>query len=287
MTATTCENCGKGTNEPQSVDLPLGMILCENCFEDHVWECDSCSKKIAASEVEGGEDPGIAPLRYDSWCQKCCNEKVAQCDECQNSDLVEDMTQRDGQLLCEYCAGENGSASDGDNSQVLTKENWKDAVAMAIAELPENIQSSVGEYVKSDDCVVIRVCCEPLPNEDGETQLNNIEVRWWNTQREQRQSSISNQPEGGFEGIIEPFTAMGVIDIPTITVTSDGASASVSVPYPGRGTVEGMKQSIQEAILNELYEGGGMSMVSQDRKGRFTYDDGTIILEWQRPPKRA
>jgi hypothetical protein len=51
--------------------------------------------------------------------------------------------------------------------------------------------------------------------------------------------------------------------------------------FPGRATVGDLKKAVQLAILTEMFEGGGVSLVSKDSMDRFVRDDGTPILKWQ------
>lgn len=49
----------------------------------------------------------------------------------------------------------------------------------------------------------------------------------------------------------------------------------------GNAPIALLQGSIQVAVLNELFEGGGFSMVMKDGKGRFYREDGSPILDWQ------
>ncbi len=51
--------------------------------------------------------------------------------------------------------------------------------------------------------------------------------------------------------------------------------------FPGRAKVDDLKKTVQVAILEEMFQGGGISLVSKDSKDRFVRDDGTPILKWQ------
>lgn len=276
----TCQICGGHVDYPKHVDVPKGARLCGDCYQEYVWTCGSCGRQIALPDVEGGELEGHTPLEFEHWCQECCDEKIAVCEECRSEELIEDMTSTD-ELLCEQCAAGHGP-SVAEDSPVLTKENWKDAVLAAVAELPNDIQQSVG-YNVADDCVMIRVACEPIDDEDRESFVTEVKVRWWNTRREELESYIRESPGLGLEKLLEVESEGPTIELPSISIEPGEATGPTSGLAPGNARIAMMKRLIQEAILNELYEGGGQSMVSKDRKGRFIREDETYILDWQRP----
>ena len=164
----------------------------------------------------------------------------------------------------------------------LTKDNWREACLEAIAELPDDITASVGHYQPSDDCLVIRVACEPWEDDESETHVNEIKVRWWDTYRKELEARIRESPGRGFEEDLDFQSQRAGIDLPTISIKPGGASGPTTGLYAGRegACVAEMKGEIQVAILNELFEGEGQSMVFKNRKGRFVREDGTHILDW-------
>jgi hypothetical protein len=70
---------------------------------------------------------------------------------------------------------------------------------------------------------------------------------------------------------------------PSISIKPGGAPGPITGVVPGNAAVAIPKGMIQEAILEELFAGGGQSMVFKDDKGRFIRANGTYILDWQRP----
>jgi len=259
----TCQICGEHVDHPKPVDVSKGARLCGDCYEEYVWACDSCGRQIASPDVEGGELEGFTPLAIEHWCQECCDEKTAECEECGGADLIEDMTSTSDGLRCEQCAAGHGP-SVAEDSPVLTKDNWRDAVLAAVAELPDDIQQSVGYHV-ADDGVMIRVACEPIDDEDRESFVAEVQVRWWNTRREELESYIRESPGLGLEGRLEVESEGPTIELPSISIEPDGATGPTSGLVPAIASIAMMKGMIQEAILNELYEGGGLGMVFKDR----------------------
>ena len=284
--SATCSKCGVIANNHRSVDIPPGVVLCRDCFDEYTWECDCCRNRIALPDVDGGQIGGCTPLEFEHWCEACCTEKVAQCDECGCDDLIADMTSTADGRLCEQCAAGYGPSSSDDDAPVLTRANWKDAVLQAITQLPPDIQTSVGHSFKSENCIVVTVACEPMTEEDGESCVNHVKVRWWNTRREELESYIRESPGCGVEGYIELETQRGLIDKPSISIEPGGASGPIGGLIPGSGTVKMLEGMVQMAILEEMVEGGGISIVSKDAKGRFVRDDESYVLDWQRPKRK-
>ncbi len=175
-----------------------------------------------------------------------------------------------------------------DNGHVLTEGNWRDAVLAAIRELPGDIRSSVGWYQPTDHLIVIRVACEPLPGEDTEAHVTEVKVQWWNTRREELEALMSEAPYLDIEETLkfEAGRRNSVIDQPSISVSPGEAGGAIESPVPGRAVVGLLKGVVQEKILEELFAGGGQSLVSKDKKGQFIRADGTYILEWQRTKRR-
>lgn len=71
-----------------------------------------------------------------------------------------------------------------------------------------------------------------------------------------------------------------MVNLPSISIDHAYDSLSLRV---GHARVEKLKRSVQEAILTELFEGGGISIGSKDAKGRFIRENGTYVLDWQQP----
>ena len=69
-------------------------------------------------------------------------------------------------------------------------------------------------------------------------------------------------------------------DWPVVSIAGEAEGMTTGV-YVGRGSVASRKGKVQIAILEEMWSGGGASMISKDQKGRFIRDDGTRILDWQ------
>ena len=60
-----CQLCGKHVVNPKLVDVPSGAVLCVDCYDNYVWNCDSCGHHVALPDVEGGELEGLTPLEHE------------------------------------------------------------------------------------------------------------------------------------------------------------------------------------------------------------------------------
>jgi hypothetical protein len=173
--------------------------------------------------------------------------------------------------------------------RILTKQNWHRAVVEAIEGLPSDIQASVGYAIASDMLVNVKVAVEPDdPVEVWDVQVNDIEVRWWNSRREQLRTLIDEFPGIGLEPFYELEESCGLLDRPSCAVDGSRATGdAIWSMFPGTATVRDFMRLVQLTILEQLWCGCGLSMVVQDGKGRFTRQDGSHILEWQwRKPRR-
>ncbi len=70
-------------------------------------------------------------------------------------------------------------------AQILTAANWRDAVAAALEELPEDIKTSVGYSHPGEKEMQLTIAGHPLDDENGESYVSSVKIRWWNTVREQ------------------------------------------------------------------------------------------------------
>jgi hypothetical protein len=160
----------------------------------------------------------------------------------------------------------------------LELDNWLSAVKDAIRQLPSDIQASVGLRSISDRGVAIQVACEPMLDE-GEAHLSEVCIRLWDTRRDELATQMQDTPELAAEWI-ESEQRMHGVDSPSVSVRGSGCEANASLVV-GRASVDSLIGYVQLAILDELWQGGSISMVSKDDEGRFFRDDGSLILEWQ------
>jgi hypothetical protein len=274
--STICQRCGDTVQTAREVDVPDGVVLCDGCYEQFVWTCDSCGRHIALPNIEGGEIEGDFPtLGPLHWCQLCFDEKTAQCDQCGDVRLVKDMAATEDTLYCERCA-EGRGLSPTEEATVLGKGNWKEAVLDAIEELPEHLQASIGYSFKFENVVTVTLAGERfLPVvAQNESWVSEVVVTCWNSLRDQgqlREFDSIGRPSGGSEKQAE-----------WLVLSIGGEAESLSNrSYPGHESVTSFKRKVQVAILDELWSRSGASMISKDEEGRFLRNDGTHILDWQ------
>src|SRR5579862_9781538 len=78
-------------------------------------------------------------------------------------------------------------------STLITRDNWQEAVVRVVANLPEDIQGSVGHAATSPRIMHVRVAVEPIGG-DLEAEVCQIELRLWDTMREQLDEAIRDTP---------------------------------------------------------------------------------------------
>jgi hypothetical protein len=69
-------------------------------------------------------------------------------------------------------------------SEVLSADNWQQAVLEAIGELPDDIRESVGHSQPDAQSMVVSVAGEPIWPEDGESWVSRVKLKYWSTLRE-------------------------------------------------------------------------------------------------------
>jgi hypothetical protein len=159
-------------------------------------------------------------------------------------------------------------------AELLSADNWQQAVQEAIEELPDDIRDSVGHSQPDARSMVVSIAGEPIEPEDGESWVSRVELKYWHTLRERgwpKEHDELYQPGGRFSE---------QVGWPVISIFGEATSTEEDL-FPGRAPVSDLKKMVQVAILEELFQGGGMSLVSKDSKDRFVLDDGTPILKWQ------
>jgi hypothetical protein len=159
-------------------------------------------------------------------------------------------------------------------AEVLSADNWQPAVLEAIEELPDDIRDSVGHSQPDAQSMVVSVAGEPIEPGDGESWVSRVELKYWNTLRERgwpQEHDELYQPGGRFAE---------QVGWPVISIFGEATNMEDGL-FPGRATVGDLKKAVQVAILEEMFQGGGMSLVSKDSKDRFIRDDGTPVLKWQ------
>ncbi len=157
---------------------------------------------------------------------------------------------------------------------VLSSTNWRNAIVAAIEGLPEDIKASVGYSHLSEDTMRVTVAGHPFDDDDGESFVGTIDVRWWNTLREQGWPSEQDSIYG-CGGTLEERAGW-----PIVSIGRKSGSCDEGI-HPGRAALNDLERAVQLAILEEMHEGGGGSLISVDAHGRFCRDDGQLILDWQ------
>jgi hypothetical protein len=179
---------------------------------------------------------------------------------------------------------------------IITRETWQQAVADVTEDLPEDVQASVGYRSRSPEFMLVTVAVEPF-EADHEAEVRELELRWWRTMREQMDALIEEEArelEPRRQGRDVPADEMACARLlPGCYPTSDprwqlpvleisgGCENLVESVVPGRATVGTLREVLQRVVLEEMWGGGGVSMVSKDHKGRFIREDGSHILAWQ------
>lgn len=160
-------------------------------------------------------------------------------------------------------------------NEILSFENWRNAIAGAIEELPEDIKASVGFAHLGEKAMRLTVAGHAFADDDDESYVSRIEVRWWDSLREEGWPTE-------FDSLFGPGGTMeDRADWPVISISGESRSYDDGV-HPGHSTLRDLKRAIQVALLDEMHGGGGGSLISKDEAGRFCRDDGALILDWQR-----
>lgn len=168
---------------------------------------------------------------------------------------------------------EQSDSSRLDRSEILSSHNWQRAAIEAIADLPEDIRSSVGHSPPTTKSVVVSVSVEPY-EADQETHVARVEVTWWDSMRDRGWPREFDSIYG--PGGIQEEQA----EWPVITVFGESSGFEQGI-FPGRAPVARLQDEIQRAILEEMWGGGGISMIAKDSEDRFVREDGSPILLWQ------
>lgn len=179
------------------------------------------------------------------------------------------------------------------NEEILTAENWKQTVQAAIKELPDDIELSVAIYEVNTQQIEVRVAVEPLdPEKEGDTCINRIVVTYWNRYSEvwEWEDSLPENQD------LHPLMVKSKRDFrKRVSSQKDWPMIMIAPACPGepttnyfanKVTVQKLKHEIQRVILQEMREGGGISMCDMDASGSFIREDGSLILEWQGRKKR-
>ena len=167
------------------------------------------------------------------------------------------------------------------NEITLTRDNWRDAVLNAINNLPENIQSSIGYKFNGDHTVVIIISGCPISDDDGESYISEIEVKWFERRgdteaaKEELAGSISPEYAALYERGGKFYEQNNT---PIVTVSRSYVENGV---YAGKGSTASLAGCVQLSILEEMWDGGGASLVSKDDEGRFFDLEGRQVLDWQ------
>jgi hypothetical protein len=163
------------------------------------------------------------------------------------------------------------------DDEILSQSNWQRATIDAIEELPSDIRESIGYYPPTPRMVVVTISVEPI--DEGETHVAKVEVTWWDSMRDRgwpRELDATYGPGGIHEE---------QADWATIIVRGESTAHEQGF-YPRRATIRSLKGEVQLMVLEEMWGGGGISMIPKDSKDRFIRDDGSPILPWQFPKPR-
>jgi hypothetical protein len=168
--------------------------------------------------------------------------------------------------------------------EALTADNWRRATLEAVEGLPEDVRGSVGHEQTAGNVLTIRVAVEPI--EAGtEAEICRVRVTWWGTLEAAYEAATAEDRAAGYDGEnyqLDVYRKMRpeALREPSVAVAGD-SSGFIDYLVPGRASVGDLRRNVQAAILEEMFSGGGISMVSKDRRGRFVREDGTPILRWQ------
>jgi hypothetical protein len=133
---------------------------------------------------------------------------------------------------------------------LLTKGNWKSAAVKAGENLPTDLVSSVGHKVLGDDFVIVTVAVNPIPEDKeggyvDETSVNEIEIRFWESERQEYEMKREKWEQLGCNAPIGPQA-----DWPLITTYSQTSGVQNGY-YVGHATTTHLMREIQKLILNE------------------------------------
>lgn len=154
----------------------------------------------------------------------------------------------------------------------LRGDNWKLAVTQAIDEFPQDLRQSIGYRDVSAEQMQVIVAAEPV--DEGESELCRIDLQYYPTLTARGWPSEHDE-------LYKPGGSLAhQVDLPIVNVLMPSQAMEQSL-FLGHATVGDLKHMIQEAVLNEMFEGGGFSMITKDHKGRYIRDDGSLIFpEW-------
>lgn len=144
--------------------------------------------------------------------------------------------------------------------ELLTAENWKEAITGAVGELPDDLSDSIGWCDKAQDAVLLTVAVETW--DDGlKTDIYSINV------------AVVDDTGHPFVRVSRGRFPVGVET--TLTLIEDFILKFTEV--------ESLKRHIQLSILERMFIGGLVAkIVTDDRFEYVTKREGSTILPWQR-----
>ncbi len=124
-----CAICECLVESPRTIDLPAGLMLCDDCFEKYVWKCDSCQRHIARLTAgEFGDGQPEQRYRGEALCEECYVEEVAECSICHELGERDAMHHRGRHLLCKDCAEGRTATCDSCGCRIDPKHAKKECV---------------------------------------------------------------------------------------------------------------------------------------------------------------
>ena len=94
-----CEFCGRTINSQSAIRFD-GTILCADCFNQRVTECEHCRNTIWRDNAVNEE-----------YCQDCYDELYETCNECGEDVYRDDVCYHDGEPYCQRCYDEINDSS--------------------------------------------------------------------------------------------------------------------------------------------------------------------------------
>ena len=123
-----CFNCKKEILKEDAITDKYNNHWCKLCAEEHLEKCDECKKFCEKDNMEHTEDghqycedcitycvhcnkpiriqdaiDAIQEGEHDTWCQKCADKYLKQCDGCEQYYPKEEISEFQNNHYCSNC----------------------------------------------------------------------------------------------------------------------------------------------------------------------------------------
>lgn len=112
-----CDRCDKTISVDDSHFTDDGCY-CDHCFNELYAICHSCGETISSDDALTGADDNV-------YCDNCFSERFASCSRCGDTHHLEDLVERDNEMLCSDCRDDSGTKCIHDYSHRPTAQFQK------------------------------------------------------------------------------------------------------------------------------------------------------------------